>query len=175
MKLVLTLPDIKAISRNDTTGHYINYKNELNKAQKWMKVFGKRHEYHFTKPVDVFIDAYFDVRLTEIIIKQGTRSGKKSRVWGKAIDTPNIDDKIFTDILIRWVNMKQLGKMVRVEQSPWFLENDDPQFLRYVQKRSHESDHFKVVITIIEIDDPENIFTYWKRTWKELYYFHYYL
>lgn len=142
MKIVLELPGIKAVSRNDTTGHFFNYKKQLNIAETWAWTFGKKHEYHFEKPVHVLIEAYY-----------------KSTGHNKVCDTPNIDDKIFTDILIRWVN-KTIGtkivngvrrkNVVRTERKVWWLEDDSPTYLHTVTKRSYRSDQYKVVITITE-------------------------
>ncbi len=115
MQLIIELPGIKAVSRNETTGHFINYQRQLIKAEQWMKAYGKRHEYHFEKQVDVLIEAFYDCR------------GRN-----KIADTPNIDDKIFTDTLNRWKTMKVVGKLMRVERSPWFIEDDNPTYLRDV-------------------------------------------
>lgn len=126
----ITLPDIKAVSRNDTTGHYFNYKNQLNLAEKWMATFGKRFEYHFNCLVDVDIKAYYDTR------------GRH-----KCADTPNIDDKIFTDILVRWKQSKH-GKAS--ERSVWFIEDDNHKHLHIVTKEAIPSNGYKVIITIKE-------------------------
>lgn len=152
-EITIELPGIKAISRNETTGHFINYQRELIKAEQWMSTYGKRFEHHFETRVDVFIKAYYDTRLIERIIKTGKRTGKTTNAWQHAADTPNIDDKIFTDVLNRWKMMRVLGKMQRVERNPWFIEDDKPIYLRYVHKESIMSDHYKVVITIKEVEE----------------------
>lgn len=131
MKIVIELPGIKAVSRNETGGHYFAYRSRLNEAEQWMLTYGKKYEYHFTKLVDVLIEAHYDCR------------GRK-----KLSDTPNIDDKIFTDILNRWKPSRELG---RIERTVWFIEDDSPKYLRFVKKQAIESDHFKVVITISEV------------------------
>lgn len=153
MRVVIELPGIKAISRNETTGHFINYQRELIKAEQWMKTFGKRFEHHFEGRVDVLIEAYYDTRLIEVMIKKGARTGKKTNAWQHAADTPNIDDKIFTDTLNRYKMVKVHGKIMRIERSPWFIEDDKPKYLRFVHKESVLSDHYKVVITITEIEE----------------------
>ncbi len=135
MIIKIELPDIKAVSRNDTTGHYFRYQKQLIKAEKWMIAYGKRFEYHFTRPVDVLIKAYYDT---------------KGR--GKCADTPNIDDKIFTDILNHW-KPKKAGPAI--ERAVWFIEDDGPKYLRYVFKQAIASDHYKVIIIIREIEEGE--------------------
>lgn len=140
-QIIIELPGIKAVSRNDTTGHFINYYNRLTEAEQWMFTYGKHKEYHFENQVDVLIEAYYDTR------------GHK-----KCADTPNIDDKIFTDILIRYKSIKDktLG-IVRNEKPVWFIEDDQSKYLRYVTKRAYPSDHYKVVITISEVEDTRSI------------------
>jgi hypothetical protein len=146
----IILPDIKAVSRNETTGQYWKYRNVLKTAEIWMATYGKRFEYHFDKKVDVFIDAYFDTRVKPVVIQKGKRFGQKTNIKQKAADTPNIDDKIFTDILVRY---KQQGKKgsTAAERNCWFIEDDNPEYLRYVTKQSIPSDHYTVVIRIVEV------------------------
>lgn len=129
--VVIDLPDIKAVSRNDTTGHYFKYQSQLRKAENWTHMFAKAVEYHFPGQVDVLIEAWYDTR------------GRH-----KAADTPNIDDKIFTDILNRYKVHKKVG---RVQRGVWFIEDDNPTYLRYVTKRSIPSDHYAVRVTITEV------------------------
>ena len=131
--VIIKLPGIKAISRNQTHGHWYKYQNCLREAEEWMATFGKRYEHHFTEPVNVWIDAYYDDR------------GRK-----RAADTPNIDDKIFTDILVRW---KQRSKSKSIERPVWFIEDDSPKYLNLVIKHSIPSDHYEVVIKIGEAFD----------------------
>src|SRR6266571_8532956 len=128
MKVVIELPGIKAVSRNDTTGHFFHYKERLNEAETWAATFGKAVEHHFTQPVDVLIEAHY-------------RTDGRYKI----ADAPNIDDKIFTDILIRWVNRtlgtayvggKRKKVVKRVERDVWWLEDDSPEYLRYVIKRA---------------------------------------
>lgn len=142
-EVVIFLPGIKAVSRNDTTGHYFNYRRELKKAQTWMRVYGKAKEFHFQGMIDVLIEAYYDC------------TGRM-----KPADTPNIDDKIFTDILNRYVLQMQPTmegrKKIRIEQPVWFIEDDSPTYLRYVTKRAVPSDHFAVRITITEVKTDIN-------------------
>lgn len=111
----------------------MHYYQQLNLAENWCWVFGKAQEHHFTKQVDVLIQAYYDTR------------GRK-----KCADTPNIDDKIFTDILIRYKKQGRRKKQA-VERRVWFIEDDSPEYLRRVVKESIPSDHYKVVITITEV------------------------
>ena len=132
-QVIIILPGIKAVSRNDTTGHYFRYQKQLRKAEQWMLLFGKRLETHFEYPVDVSIDAYYKVN---------------SR--NKIADTPNIDDKIFTDILNRF---KPRKKGPAIERGVWFIEDDSPKYLRTVIKRSLPGTEYKVVITIREVVD----------------------
>lgn len=148
MHVVIELPGIQAVSRNETTGHFINYKNVLNMAEQWTNIYAKRVEHHFENQVDVLIEGYFDCRLRNVIIQSGKRTGQITRAWGKAIDTPNIDDKIFTDILLRYKGSREHG---RIERPVWFIEDDSPKYLRFVKKISIPSDHYKVVITITEV------------------------
>lgn len=138
--LQIVLPGIKAVSRNQTTGHFIHYFEQLTKAEQWMWTYGKRLEYHFTKQVDVYIVAYYDTR------------GRN-----KCADTPNIDDKIFTDILIRYKNQRVAGKTMRLERNVWFLQDDNTKYLRMVQKTAIPSDHYEVVITIAEVEGAVDI------------------
>lgn len=133
MKVIIELPGIKAVSRNETTGHYYNYKTRLNEAESWAWAFGKSKEYHFTRQVDVLIEAYYRVK-----------------GHSKISDAPNIDDKIFTDILNRWKRQKNGSP---VERKVWWIEDDNPTYLRNVTKRAIRSDHYKVVITITEVED----------------------
>lgn len=151
--VVITLPGIKAVSRNETTGHFIKYQTQLIRAEQWMQTYGKRFEYHFEKRVDVLIQAYYDTRLLAVSIKSGKRKGQLTNAWKHAADTPNIDDKIFTDILNRYKTVKVLGKLQRIERNPWFIEDDKPKYLRFVHKESIMSDHYKVVITITEVEE----------------------
>lgn len=149
-QVTIVLPEIKAVSRNNTTGHYINYKTVLNTAEAWMGAFGKKYEYHFKGRVDVAITAYYDCRYHDIILKKGKRAGQRSKVRHTAVDSPNIDDKILTDILIRYKQQKQGPKL---ERSVWFIEDDSPKYLRKVTKQSVPSDKHEVVITITEVDE----------------------
>lgn len=119
------------MSRNDTTGHYFRYQKQLKKAEQWMILFGKRLETHFETPVDVAIDAYYKV------------NGKN-----KIADTPNLDDKIFTDILNRYKKRKHGPAL---ERPVWFIEDDSPKYLRTVIKRSLPGTEYKVIITISEV------------------------
>lgn len=132
MKIKIELPDIKAVSRNDTTGHYFKYQKQLARAEKWMIAYGKRFEYHFTNPVDVLIEAYY-----------------KTQSRFKCADTPNIDDKIFTDILNHW-KPKKNGPAI--ERKVWFIEDDNPKYLRFVVKKAIPANEYKVVITIKEVE-----------------------
>lgn len=133
MKVTIELPDLKAISRNKTNGKYWDYNACLQEAEKWMKVYGKKHEYHFSRPIDVTIIAYYDVRSHK-----------------KAADSPNIDDKILTDTLNRYKLSRSLG---RIERDVYFIEDDNPQYLRYVTKRAVPSDHYKVVMILEEVEE----------------------
>lgn len=135
MKVVIELPGIKAVSRNETTGHFFHYKARLNEAETWAWALGKSKEYHFTGPVDVLIEAYYNA------------TGRS-----KAADTPNIDDKIFTDILVRYKRQKSGPP---IERKVWWIEDDSPTYLRYVKKCAIRSDHYKVVITIEEIENEQ--------------------
>lgn len=132
MQVTIELPGIKAVSRNETTGHFFHYKQRLNEAEEWAWAFGKSKEYHFKGPVDVLIEAYYNA------------TGRN-----KAADTPNIDDKIFTDILNRYKRQK---KGSPIERKVWWIEDDSPTYLRQVIKRAIRSDHYKVVITIMEVE-----------------------
>ncbi len=114
--LTIVLPGIRAISRNQTSGHYFKYREQLKRAERWMLTYGKAVEYHFEKQVDVTIEAYYNTK------------GRR-----KLTDTPNIDDKIFTDILNRF---KPRKKGPAAERAVWFIEDDAPKFLRKVTKRS---------------------------------------
>lgn len=140
MEVVITLPGIKAVSRNQTTGNYWKYRSVLMEAEQWMLTFGKRYEYHFTKLVDVDITAYYKVGYSKI-----------DRKMSRLIDTPNIDDKIFTDCLIRYKQQGTKGSHA-IERPVWFIEDDNPKYLRFVTKRSIPSDEYKVVISIKEVD-----------------------
>ncbi len=133
MKIIIELPGIKAISRNETTGHYFNYKSRLNEAETWAWAFGKSKEYHFVRQVDVLVEAYYNA------------TGRN-----KAADTPNIDDKIFTDILVRFKRQKYGSP---IERKVWWIEDDNPTYLRFVTKHAIRSDHYKVVITITEVEE----------------------
>lgn len=132
--VIIELPGIKAVSRNQTTGHFIKYHKQLTLAEQWMMTYGKAKEYHFEKQVDVTIVAYYD-----------------TRGHNKCADSANIDDKIFTDTLIRYKPSKEYGKIPR---AVWFIEDDKGKYLRYVHKLAVPSDHYKVVITITEVEDP---------------------
>lgn len=106
-----------------------------------MVTFGKSKEHHFDKLVDVLIEGYYKV---------GGRN--------KLPDAPNIDDKIFTDILNRH-KLSVVGRtadkkrvMKLIDRPVWFIEDDNPKFLRQVIKRAIPSDHYKVVITITEVE-----------------------
>lgn len=131
-QVTIELPGIKAVSRNETTGHWFRYSAQLTKAENWMCTYGKAKEVRFDKPVDVIISAYYNT------------TGRS-----QAADTPNIDDKIFTDILIRYKSSKKFG---RIERPVWFIEDDSPKYLRRVIKQSIPSNHYKVVIEIKEVD-----------------------
>ena len=98
-----------------------------------MNLFGRKYEYHFDKLVDVDIVAYYDTR------------GRK-----KVADSPNIDIKIFTDILIRY---KRRKKGSPIERRVWFIEDDDPRYLRKVSAMAIPSDKYKVEIVITEVED----------------------
>ncbi len=135
MQVVIELPGIKAVSRNETTGHYFHYKDRLNEAEAWAWAYGKSKEHHFTGQVDVLIEAYYKV-------------GGHSQI----ADAPNIDDKIFTDILVRWKRRKK-GKPI--ERNVWWIEDDKPKYLRFVKKRSIPSTFYRVVITIAEVPYDE--------------------
>lgn len=149
MKTVtIELPGIKAVSRNETTGHYFSYRTRLNEAENWMLLYGKPYEYHFAGPVDVSIEAYYDTTLKEVNILRGKRAGTRVKRWQKVADTPNIDDKIFTDILVRHKPNKKHGP---IERRVWFIEDDSPLYLRTVTKRAIASDHYKVLIIISEV------------------------
>lgn len=132
MQVIIELPGIKAVSRNETGGHYFAYRERLMEAEKWMSVYGKAKEYHFTKPVDVLVEAYY-----------------KTGGHRKTADTPNIDDKIFTDVLVRWKRQK-LGPPI--EKRVWFIEDDSYKYLRRVVKQAIPADQYKVVLTIEEIN-----------------------
>lgn len=133
MELKIELPGIKAVSRNQTGGHYFRYRKQLQLAETWMLTYGKRLEHHFTKQVDVYIAAYY-----------------KTNGNNKLADSPNIDDKIFTDILNRY---KPRKKGARLERKVWFIEDDNPKYLRYVVKKSVPSNIYKVVIIIKEVEE----------------------
>lgn len=137
MQLIIELPGIKAVTRNETSGHYFKYRRQFIQAEKWIRTFGKQYTEKFDKPVDVCIIAYYDTR------------GRK-----KITDAPNIDDKIFTDILIRWKKMKGAPA---VEKQVWFIEDDAPKYLRYVTKRSIASDHYKIVIIIKDVVEDDDM------------------
>lgn len=138
--VTLILPGIKAVSRNETTGHFYKYHKQLALAEQWVWMFGKANEHHFESKVDVHITAYYDTR------------GNK-----KCADPSNIDDKIFVDALIRWkkqggsAQKKALGLSKALEKPVWFLEDDDHRYIRYVTKEAVPSDHYEVHITITEI------------------------
>lgn len=120
-----------------TNGNIWRYREQLIEAEKWMHTYGKRVEHHFTKPVDVAITAYYKVG------RNAANTGNT-----RVADTPNIDDKIFTDCLVRY---KQQRSGPKIERSVWFIEDDDPRYLRTVCKRAVASDHFEVVIEIEEV------------------------
>lgn len=140
MQITIELPGIKAVSRNQTTGNYWKYREILIEAENWMLTFGKRYEHHFTQPVNVSITA---------IIKTGYN--KTTRGTTRLIDTPNIDDKIFTDCLIRYKQQQGKGKKP-VERRVWFIEDDSPQYLQEVTKKVISGNENKVIITIKEVD-----------------------
>lgn len=131
-QVVIELPGIKAVSRNETTGHFIKYRSQLMRAEQWMFTYGKHKEHHFTGPVDVDVIAFY-----------------KTQNRSKCADTPNIDDKIFTDVLVRYKRRK-IGSPL--ERNVWFIEDDNPKYLRYVRKLSVPADHYKVVIVITEVE-----------------------
>lgn len=139
-RVVITLPDLKAVSRNETGGQYFRYKAQLNMAELYAFTFAKQVEYHFGESVvDVLIEAYYK---------------KKGNL--KVPDAPNIDDKIFTDILNRFKPTSKIKKGDLVQRNPYFIEDDNPKYLRYVIKRAIASDHFKVVITVSEVEDLDS-------------------
>lgn len=141
MQVTIELPGIKAISRNQTTGNYWKYREVLIQAENWMITFGKRFEHHFTKLVDVDITAYYK-----------TGYNKLTRGTARLIDTPNIDDKIFTDCLIRYKQQGVKGAKA-LERRVWFIEDDNPKYLRRVTKQTIPGEENKVVITIKEVDE----------------------
>lgn len=140
--ITIELPGIKAVSRNETAGNVWKYKKQLNKAEEWMWAYGKHVEHHYTVPVSVHITAFYDT------------TGRN-----KCADIPNIDDKIFTDILIRWKTTVQTvhGKRIstRAERGVWFLEDDNITYLRGVTKSAIASNMYKVLITIIPLEYVE--------------------
>lgn len=137
-QITIELPGIKAVSRNQTTGHYIHYHTELTKAENWMVMYGKHKEYHFTNPVIVEIEAYYKVGYNKL-----------TRGTDRIADAPNIDDKIFTDVLIRYKKQKRASA---IERRVWFIEDDNPKYLVGVWKKSIPSTEYKVVITIKEAE-----------------------
>lgn len=146
MRVEIELPDIRAISRNDTAGkHYgdpKSYHQCLITARSWVKTFGKRVEHHFENPVDVGIFAYFDERPQKILTKAGPRM-----ISRPALDCSNVDDKLFVDALIRYYNVAK----VRTEAAVWFIEDDSPKYLRRTYKESIPSDHDAVIIVLEEV------------------------
>lgn len=142
--VTITLPGIKAVSRNQTTGHFYHYYSQLMLAEQWMWTYGKAHEYHFTVPVDVTITAYYKNTRRQVL-----KSGKIKEILIDCPDAPNIDDKIFTDILVRW---KQQKKGSAIERKVWFIEDDNGDYLRSVHKYAIPSTEYKVVITITEAE-----------------------
>lgn len=151
MKVTIELPGINAISRNQTTGHFVKYHQQLTKAEQWISTFGYKNVHHFDKQVDVFIYAYYDMTPVEKIIarKDGKVYKRKDRV--QLIDSPNIDDKIFTDIIQRWKYIKdpRLGK-IKTERKWWWIEDDDYAHLRDVHKGIRPSNEYKVEIIITD-------------------------
>jgi len=141
MIVTIELPGIKAVSRNQTTGNYWKYREVLNQAEDWMYTFGKHVEHHFESAVDVDVTAYFRIGYNKL-----------TRGSTRAIDTPNIDDKIFTDCLIRYKPQGIKGSSA-IERKVWFIEDDNPKYLRFVTKRSVASTENKVVIVIREINE----------------------
>ena len=137
MTIQIELPDFKAISRNKTNGKYWDYNECLKEAEKAMEIYGRKHQYHFSRPIDVTILAYYD-----------DRSHKK------AADSPNIDDKILTDTLNRYKMSRQYG---RLERNVYFIEDDNPTYLRYVKKRAIPSDHYKVIMILEEVEDDDTV------------------
>lgn len=158
-KVVIELPGIQAVSRNKTTGHFIEHHTAREEAEKYINLFGKHYEHHFTKPVKVLIECYID---TVHSYPRLTKSGKVRKQYYRLIDVPNVDDKIFTDILIRYrnktvgkqvVNGRLVKQVIRDERRVWFIEDDNPAYLVEVSKRCYASDQHKVVITITEVDN----------------------
>ena len=137
------LPGIKAVSRNQTTGHFYHYYDQLATAEKWMWTYGKRLEYHFEKPVTVDIVAYYKDTRTIVSKNNNVFVGKINTP-----DVPNIDDKIFTDVLVRWKRQK---KGPPIERSVWFIEDDNPSMLKSVTKTSIPGDQYGVLIIIKEV------------------------
>lgn len=150
MQVVIELPGIRAISRNETTGHFINYYKVLTQAERWMWAHGKSKEYHFEKRVDILIEAYID---TVNAYQAVGKTGKLRTEYANLIDAPNVDDKIFTDTLNRYKTVKVAGKLKRIERDPWFIQDDKPEFVRLVAKRVYPANHYKIVITITEVED----------------------
>lgn len=135
--VTIELPGIKALSRNQTTGHWFNYAKQLAIAENWMHTFGKAKEFHFTGPVDVVIEAYYNIKAEGL-------------ARPKIADPSNIDDKIFVDTLIRYKKSRANGK---VERPVWFIEDDSSTYMRMVSKISYPSTENKVVITISEVNE----------------------
>lgn len=139
--ITIELPGVKAVSRNQTTGHFYKYHKELATAEQYVWLCGKVCEYHFEKRVDIKITAYYDTR------------GNK-----KCADPSNIDDKIFVDALIRWKKQggsrkkKELGLSKALEKPVWFIEDDDHRYIRYVTKEAIPGTEYKVIINITEIE-----------------------
>ena len=155
-KVVIDLP-LEALGRNDLgVGNYWNYRKYYDEAFKYMKLYGKRFEYHFEKPVDVLIECHYFVGVKPTLITKGKQAGKMLNRNFKAQDAPNIEDKIFTDLITRWHNVKVgvtlegKNRFERREKELWFIEDDSPQYLRQVTKRSIEAKEYRTVITITE-------------------------
>jgi len=133
-KVVITLPGIKAVSRNQTAGNFWRYHEQLTIAETWMYTYGKRHEYHFEKRVDIKITAYYDTR------------GRN-----KCADPANIDDKIFTDILIRYKKQGARGTKAQ-EKNVWFIQDDSPTFIRSITKEAIPTNEYGIVIEMTECE-----------------------
>lgn len=151
----IEIPDIPVVeaSRNKTHGLYWEYRKQIDNCRKWINTFGKKYEHHFTTQVDVIIEALVDVRPVK---KTGVyqRGRNKGKPWSRMItpsliDAPNVDDKIYTDLLQRYTTMKVGGKLTKVENPIWWIEDDTPEYLRWVCKRVLPANGNKITITIV--------------------------
>jgi hypothetical protein len=95
-------------------------------------------------PVDVTIEAYYKTTAPKFF-----KNGKQGVAVINIPDVPNIDDKIFTDVLVRWKRQK---KGAAIERKVWFIEDDNPYHLRSVYKKAVPANEYKVVITIKEFN-----------------------